>query len=99
MSSKLQWRWILVSVQSFCCVIAGAQSKKADAAATAKAERLCGSCHEMSIATSVRHSKEEWAAIVDDMISRGMKASPEDVKFIINYLAEHYGTENSSGSL
>src|SRR6185295_10362740 len=35
--------------------------------------------------------------IVNDMVTRGAEGSPDEIREVIAYLAEHYGTSNSGG--
>jgi hypothetical protein len=36
-------------------------------------------------------SRDEWRRIVDQMISRGAKATPSERRVIVDYLARHLG--------
>ena len=58
-------------------------------------ERVCSLCHES--ANIIYHGnakKADWAFLVDDMISRGAKATPEDVQAINSYLTKNFGLVN-----
>ena len=54
-------------------------------------ERICSTCHQLEMATSVRKSKEDWANTVDDMVSRGADGTREDIAKVIDYLATNFG--------
>ncbi len=55
---------------------------------------MCSSCHALTEVTQARHTPKEWSDVVDDMISRGMMASDEDIKKIASYLAANVGRVN-----
>lgn len=41
----------------------------------------------------MRNTRERWAKIVDDMVSRGAEATDEEIERIIDFLTAHYGTK------
>jgi mono/diheme cytochrome c family protein len=53
-------------------------------------QRICSGCHSTSVATSERHTPEEWGHIVDDMRARGANGSDEDMDKITAWLAANY---------
>ncbi|HLV02669.1 MAG TPA: PQQ-binding-like beta-propeller repeat protein, partial [Acidobacteriota bacterium] len=60
-------------------------------------EQVCTSCHPAEIVTRLRYRKEEWASVVEDMVTYGAQASPAQREAVINYLSLHYGaTEEDS---
>jgi competence protein ComEA len=59
----------------------------------------CKGCHALKVVTSKRASKEQWSALVNQMISRGAEVPDEDVETLVSYLAKNFGsTKESSGS-
>ena len=56
-------------------------------------ERMCMKCHQTDVITGQRLSRERWAAKVDQMISYGALGSDDDVKVLVDYLAQNYGKE------
>ncbi len=55
-------------------------------------QRTCGtSCHKLDAVTGVRRTRDEWAAMVDYMISLGARANRDEVKLLVDYLAQHCG--------
>jgi quinoprotein glucose dehydrogenase len=57
--------------------------------AAALVERSCGrGCHAIEVVTTQRHSKEEWRALVDNMIARGAPVKDNEVEAIVGYLSE-----------
>jgi quinoprotein glucose dehydrogenase len=54
----------------------------------------CGQCHDISVVSSVRHTREQWGSIIDVMVARGMNASDTELTQIQDYLATARGPEN-----
>jgi mono/diheme cytochrome c family protein len=64
----------------------------------------CSACHALELITSKRRSSDEWAQIVNRMISNGAPMSEDQYKEVVAYLGTHLGTApaadakaNSSG--
>lgn len=57
------------------------------------AERLCSVCHEVERAASVRLTREGWEGELAKMVDLGMKASEDEMKQLLDYLAEHFKGE------
>jgi cytochrome c5 len=61
---------------------------------TAKAlvERTCNtSCHSIEVVATQRMNRAEWDSVVRSMVARGARASDEEVKTIVDYLARTLG--------
>jgi competence ComEA-like helix-hairpin-helix protein len=56
-------------------------------------ERTCTKCHDLEATLRQHNTRERWAEIVDEMVSRGMEASDLDIEKIINYLAKTQGAK------
>ena len=56
--------------------------------------KVCGTCHAPEMALSTRRSKEQWQELVDLMISKGLKASDDDLTAATNYLIRQRGRVN-----
>lgn len=55
-------------------------------------QKACGSgCHSVEVVTSQRMTASEWAAIVQNMVSRGAPANDAEAKVIVEYLAKTLG--------
>jgi quinoprotein glucose dehydrogenase len=52
--------------------------------------KMCTVCHGTFAFTSLRMSKEGWQDVVDEMISRGAKATPSEARTVVDYLSKHY---------
>jgi glucose dehydrogenase len=60
--------------------------------AKALVEKTCGtSCHAVEVVTSQRMNKEEWTAVVQNMVARGAQASDAEANVIVEYLAKSLG--------
>ncbi len=46
----------------------------------------CSQCHDISVVSSERHTRQQWASIIDAMVERGMTASNDEINQIEDYL-------------
>ena len=60
---------------------------------TATFERVCGSCHSVTLISDVK-SLPEWEETVDLMIERGAKASSAERAEVLRWLAQNYTRTN-----
>ena len=51
----------------------------------------CTTCHAANIWTTQHHTRDQWNTIIDQMISKGLSASDEDLDTIGEYLATNFG--------
>ncbi len=70
-----------------------AQVQLPDAPGKDETVRMCGTCHEVERATSVRLNREGWQDTIAKMVDLGAKASDEERATVLNYLAEHFKGE------
>lgn len=55
-------------------------------------QRTCGaSCHTLDAVVGVRRDRQSWAAMVDNMVTRGARAREDELKLILGYLVRHAG--------
>jgi len=47
----------------------------------------CAACHGLESVTAQRANKEGWETIVNYMVSRGLSATNDELKTIVDYLA------------
>ena len=59
--------------------------------------QACGGCHALKVVTSKRASKEQWSALVNQMITRGANVDDDDVETVVDYLASNFGPGKSVG--
>jgi competence protein ComEA len=104
LTGVLMLRFIAASsLIGFCLLFAVAQSAPPKAGVDALPEgpgkqvvqKNCLSCHGVRIATSKRGTEDDWAATVSQMIGRGANISDDDADTIVEYMAAHFGPENS----
>ncbi len=67
-----------------------AQVQLPDAPGKDETVRLCGTCHEVERAASVRLNREGWQDTIDKMVELGAKGSDEELAKVLDYLAEHF---------
>jgi mono/diheme cytochrome c family protein len=66
-------------------------------------QRVCGAtCHGAEIVAGKGYSRDNWVAVVNGMVSRGAKASSEELGEIVEYLTEYLpprsGTAGAGGA-
>ena len=61
-------------------------------------QRTCISCHALKVVTAKRASKEQWSALVDQMMSRGADLEDDEVEIVVDYLARNFGTTKAPAS-
>jgi len=55
-------------------------------------EKTCGTgCHSVEVVTSQRMNRQEWNAVVQNMVARGAAASDAEAKAMVEYLAKTLG--------
>jgi len=70
-------------------------------AGTAKpiVQQHCAGCHAIKVVTSKRASKQQWASIVDQMVSRGAEVDDDDIESVVEYLAANFAPAKSGSSV
>lgn len=63
----------------------------------ATARRLCGVCHPFEQVVSIRRTKSQWEATVENMIGRGARGTSAEFAAVIDFLAEGYGLTAGPG--
>jgi len=53
-------------------------------------KRVCGKCHSTNVFAQQRHTSKQWSSIIDNMVSKGMEASDDDLDEILDYLAANF---------
>jgi len=59
----------------------------------AEYERICGVCHELGMGTANHRTREQWAAVVDDMAAMGAAGTKSELARIVDYLSANFGTK------
>jgi len=57
--------------------------------------RTCKNCHALKVVTSKRATKEQWSALVDQMVSRGADLSDDEIEVVVDYLAKNFALKGS----
>jgi quinoprotein glucose dehydrogenase len=66
--------------------------KLPDGAGKVILQRSCGTaCHALDAVTGIRRDRAAWAAMVENMVGRGAKATDQEIKLIVDYLVTHFG--------
>jgi mono/diheme cytochrome c family protein len=59
-------------------------------------QRDCAGCHALKVITSKRATREQWSALVDQMVSRGADVPDEEIEIVVDYLNKNFGTTNKA---
>src|SRR5258708_7883298 len=57
----------------------------------ATARKLCGVCHPFETIVSIRRTRSQWEATVENMISRGARGTSAEFASVVAFLADSYG--------
>jgi mono/diheme cytochrome c family protein len=75
-----------------CLLFAAASCLAQDLARSREVfQKVCGTCHAVSIATAERHTRAEWQDEIAKMVVNGAKATDEEFALTLDYLASQYG--------
>jgi competence protein ComEA len=77
----------------FFLFAAAALAQLPDGPGKEETQRLCSQCHELERSISPRQDRDGWQATLDKMSSLGMKASAQEVRAALDYLAKNYPGE------
>ncbi len=70
-------------------VLAATNAELPEDAGKTVVQRVCGTCHGVGTFARSRMSREEWRLEVADMVARGAKATPDEIKIVTDYLAKN----------
>ena len=84
---------LVISALGVLAVVGLAQVQLPDAAGKEETVRICGKCHEVERATSVRLTREGWQETVTKMVDLGASGSDAELAKVLDYLAEHFKGE------
>jgi competence ComEA-like helix-hairpin-helix protein len=97
LSQKIDSLISMFCAKTFLCMILGgtawAQSGQNLPEGKGKAEftRICGQCHGVGVVIKTTNTPEGWAAVVDDMVSRGAQGTQDEFDRVSQYLGAHFG--------
>jgi mono/diheme cytochrome c family protein len=52
-------------------------------------QKTCSACHGVTMFSSQRHTRDQWSSIIDNMVSKGLAASDDELNQINDYLATY----------
>jgi cytochrome c5 len=52
-------------------------------------KKTCGNCHSTNVWINQRHTTAKWSQIIDNMATKGMEASDDDLAIINDYLGKY----------
>ena len=73
--------------------LAGHAQSLPEGAGEAALQSACSTCHSISVVTAQRLSHAGWENVVDNMVSRGAQATPEEQEQIVRYLTANFGVD------
>lgn len=59
-------------------------------------QRACGTCHAAELVLGRAMNRDQWGAVVADMISKGAKISDADLPSVVDYLAKSFPPASTS---
>jgi mono/diheme cytochrome c family protein len=68
-----------------------------DAPGKAAYQRACGTCHSADMVLGRAMNRDQWGAVVVDMISKGAKISDADFPVVVDYLAQSFPASTPAG--
>jgi putative heme-binding domain-containing protein len=75
------------------CALMGHGQTLPEGKGKAEFQRICSSCHGVSMATGQRMDQAQWTGVVNDMVSKGAQGTQQDFDNIIAYLTANYGKD------
>ena len=78
------------------CALAGHAQSLPEGPGSSLVQRTCTVCHSISTVTSVHLNQAGWQATVENMVSRGAQATPDEQSQIVDYLAKNFGPTTSA---
>src|SRR5436190_7450897 len=75
----------------WCAVTVSNAAVLPDGTGKAETVRLCGKCHSLDQAVSLRQGQPGWAETIAKMVNLGAQGSDDDLNTILNYLVKFYG--------
>ncbi len=81
----------VIPILGLAFALAGRAQSVPDGPEAALFQRTCSTCHALTVVTAKRLSAAGWQSVVDDMVSRGAQASPDEFHEIVQFLAANFG--------
>ena len=64
----------------------------------AETVKLCGKCHSLDQAVSLRQSQAGWGETISKMVNLGAQGSDEDLNSVLQYLVKFYGAPGGAAA-
>jgi hypothetical protein len=58
-------------------------------------KKMCGTCHSNNVWAIQKHTSEKRSSIIDNMVSKGLEASDDDLATVNDYLAANFAPSAS----
>jgi len=55
---------------------------------------ICFDCHDSGAFRRARHTRDEWADKVGDMVERGASGTEDEIKAVVDYLTRCFGPDS-----
>jgi len=52
--------------------------------------KVCGDCHSATRATTLRLTRDGWAAVIDDMVKAGATGTDKELELVLTYLSTNF---------
>ena len=78
------------NVLGLLSAVALAQVQLPDAPGKDETARVCGTCHDVERAASVRLNREGWQDTIAKMVDLGANGSDQELATVLDYLSEHF---------
>jgi putative heme-binding domain-containing protein len=97
MNRKYTWKYVfnLGSIACLSLAVVGHGQSLPEGKGQADFQRICSSCHSVSMATTQRMTQAEWMGVVNDMVSRGAQGTQDELNNVVTYLAANYGKDKA----
>lgn len=90
---------VAVGVARAAPLATGAPDALPEGPGRALVARTCGTgCHGLEVVTHAPRPSSRWAAIVDDMVTRGASGSEAELDAVLAYLVQNFGIEDGGPS-
>jgi putative heme-binding domain-containing protein len=95
------WRSFLkvAPILGFSLALASHAQSLPEGPGKAEFQRTCSGCHVITVVTAQRLNQSGWENVVDNMVSRGAQASPDELQQIVRYLTANFGGDSPASKI
>lgn len=86
-------KWMILIFTSLAMTLPAVAQNDAplpEGAGKAVVQRMCVGCHQLSVITAKRATKDQWSTLVQQMVSRGADGSDQDIETVVDYLSKNF---------